>query len=484
MPILRRDLLGILRSRRGYWIALLTVLATGILPIYSWPDEGNPMPSQAAIAGFDQYRQVFFLALFLFVPAVAGSAITAEREAGTYEVLASSISHSSSIAAGKLLASTLFFELLLVLTFPMVLKLFLLGGFEIGDYVSFLFSLSIFVLLEGIIGLIASFRSLSTTRALILSYVFCFPLYLLSRAGDVTFLTAIVFLAMGLLFLRRTARNLEPPRRRLTWDEIRFTKNGFERLPPPRTAVTEEILVSARDGIPDRWNPVFLAAVRGEAFGNIRFRSAMFWGPGVAILLASIAGIDDALRGGPSLLIGIILCPYLIFFPAAGALALIVERQPGRLDLLRSTPLTPGEVIRGKLYAVLFGGLSFALWDLLVIGLFWIAIIDRFNHPHIDPALMETALLMTFVIYPSIGFVAVLAASMGLFAAALLRKTVPALILAYALDLAPILGIGYLFSQPWVDLGVIVFFIVWTFPAGWALLHICAVSFERLWLRE
>jgi hypothetical protein len=489
LVILRREFVGILRTRRALAIAILTVLATGILPIYSWPAEGDPMPFQAARMAFIEYQEAFFLALFLFVPAVAGSAITSEREAETLEILISSIPSTFSIALGKLLASTLFFQLLLVLTFPMVLKLLFLGGFVLGDFLSFFLSLSLFALLTGMVGIMASFRSISTTRALIGSYVLSFPVWFFGHGSSPGPLLALAL--MGLFLLARTARKPEASRRRLSRRERKFAERGLMHAPRLRSGLTEEILATARTGIPDGWNPVLVAGLRGETFGNLLFQSAVFWSSGLAILLAAVGGIDQAMEKRPQVFASILLDPLLLFYPAAGVMALIVERGPGRLDLLRISPITAGQVIRGKLYAMLLGGLCFLLWDALAIGIFWLAIFDRFHVPHIDPALKPTALLLTIGLIPAGVIFSVLGASMGFLAAALLRRVVSAFIAAYGLVLLLVVGFYLLLSDGTIDPltgnfegGHVVLALIAAAAAAWFILRLSMAVFERKWLRE
>lgn len=168
-----------------------------------------------------------------------------------------------------------------------------------------------------------------------------------------------------------------------------------------------------------------------------------------------------------------------------------ILRGPGRLDLLRISPITAGQVIRGKLYAMLFGGLCFLLWDALAIGIFWLAIFDRFHVPHIDPALKPTALLLTIGLIPAAVIFSVLGASMGFLAAALLRRVVSAFIAAYGLVL--LLGVGFylLLADGTIDPltgnfegGHVVLALIGAAAAAWMVLRLSMVVFERKWLRE
>src|SRR2546422_449984 len=104
-PILGREFVGLLRTRRVYWIAIFTIGGTSLVPLLFWPEDGSPTPFLNSHMAFEIYRSVFLLALFLFTPLVTSTAVTAEREKGTYELLLSSLLRPSGILMGKLLAA-------------------------------------------------------------------------------------------------------------------------------------------------------------------------------------------------------------------------------------------------------------------------------------------------------------------------------------------------------------------------------------------
>ena len=181
-PILRRELLGLLRSRMAFRVTLITVGVVSLIPLLNWPRSGEIVAFDRAGPLFTAYKWSFIAALLLFVPAVTAGSFSDEREAGTYDLLHASRIRPAGIVLGKLLSRTTFFLLLFAFTFPLVLILYFLGGFEFSEF--FLTALQIVVLtiFLGVIGLWSSVRHSKTSRAIGEAFMLSLALLLINQA--------------------------------------------------------------------------------------------------------------------------------------------------------------------------------------------------------------------------------------------------------------------------------------------------------------
>src|SRR6266511_5268982 len=102
--ILRREFVGLLRSRKGFWISVLTVAGTSLIPLVHWPDKGSPLPCSIARDGFDTYRRVTLGSLLVFVRLVAFTSMSDERKRGTMVMLLTTPLRPAGIVLGKILS--------------------------------------------------------------------------------------------------------------------------------------------------------------------------------------------------------------------------------------------------------------------------------------------------------------------------------------------------------------------------------------------
>jgi hypothetical protein len=154
----------------------------------------------------------------------------------------------------------------------------------------------------------------------------------------------------------------------------------------------------------------------------------------------------------------------------------MAERAPGRLDLLRSTPIAARDIVKGKLLAVIFGGLSLLSWTAIFSLISSLALtllaVDRVPVVIFCLGLPAAEVVLAF-----------LAAGIGLLAASLLRRTVPALVLAYALVLGILLGLPYVLEASGLAAGPFVVAGLGIVPA--AAVHLLAVrAFDGRWMRD
>lgn len=385
-PILKRELLGLLRTRKAFRITAATVLGTGFIPLLGWPESGSALPHQHAREAFETYRWTFLVALYLFVPAVAAASYTTEREQGTYDLLVSTPLRPAGVAIGKLLSSVALFLLVLVSTFPVVTVLYLLGGFTPGELLAQLAAFLFCACVSGALGVLASAKSARTWHAVLKAYWFCAaaaPAFLVSISPSVLLsakhLAVAICLGAGLLggFVPHLAVRMLRPSRRSPRDPDR---PRTERLPAPfikageplsyRTWLGKRLFPSMEKGIPEWRNPILVDSVKREYTGSRSFPTALFAGFAfsvpVFVLVAASIGAARAL----TIALTFMLALMCLTLPSLAALLVFREREPERMDLLRSTLLRPREILEGKLGASIFSGGRFILYGGLYCALF------------------------------------------------------------------------------------------------------------------
>ena len=171
-PIVRKDIVGLLRLRRIGAIQFVFVGILGVLLLASWPQKGVvPLSSH----GKDSLLMGLFLGqlilLILFVPGVASMSITSEREQGTLEMLYASRLSPAQLIFGKLLSSIGFPLLLLMSSLPFVGLLNYRGDLDLSVLLYLYAILITSAVMLAIMSLtISAFCSLVST-SVVLSYV-------------------------------------------------------------------------------------------------------------------------------------------------------------------------------------------------------------------------------------------------------------------------------------------------------------------------
>ena len=118
-PVLRKDLLGLLRLKRVAAIQFLFVLALGTAVLFSWPRGG--VLSMSARSSDDLLMALIMgqvIVMILAVPGLAAVSITGKREAGTLEMLYASRLSAVQIVVGKVLSAISFPLLLMISALP------------------------------------------------------------------------------------------------------------------------------------------------------------------------------------------------------------------------------------------------------------------------------------------------------------------------------------------------------------------------------
>src|SRR6516162_8748897 len=128
-PIIRRELLEVLRTRKAIMLQVGLALACGLLVLMRWPTTGTADLSGARSL---QVLRVFGYGLLagvlLLVPAFPATSLVREKVQGTLALLLNSPLRPWSIYLGKLGGVLGFTLILLVMTTPAAAACYALGG--------------------------------------------------------------------------------------------------------------------------------------------------------------------------------------------------------------------------------------------------------------------------------------------------------------------------------------------------------------------
>lgn len=171
-PIIRKDIVGLLRLRRIGAIQFAFVAILGVLLLASWPQTGVvPLSSH----GKDSLLMGLILGqlilLILFVPGVASVSITSEREQGTLEMLYASRLSPAQLILGKLLSSIGFPLLLLISSLPYIGLLNYRGDVNLSELLCLYAILIISAVMLAIVSLTISALCSLVSTSVVLSYI-------------------------------------------------------------------------------------------------------------------------------------------------------------------------------------------------------------------------------------------------------------------------------------------------------------------------
>ncbi len=402
-PIVRRELIALLRTRATVAVLVGTALITAVLVLLHWPAGGvGDLGGTAALGVLRVFGYGLLTGLLLVLPAFPAAAIIRERVGGTLALLLNSPMSPATIYAGKLTAALGFTAILLVLTLPGAAASYTLGGSTVTGGVGLLYAiLAVAAVQVATVGLFISGRTQSTNSALRGTYgavlTLCIlPLvahWLLPRdtetmaalaawvgclspvpavmeaighggiglpgedyGGGAVTRYACLALATGvvlaLLTIRTLARApLDRPRPAglMTDDQslgIRAARRVLFLVDPSRRS----------RGISWFVNPVLAKELRSRRFGRAHWTLRLVAITAVLSLALSYVGAAGALGWGVEVLGGALVLLQasllVLFVPSLASGLISTEREGGTWQLLRTTPLSAGAILRGKLLSV------------------------------------------------------------------------------------------------------------------------------------
>jgi ABC-type transport system involved in multi-copper enzyme maturation permease subunit len=414
----------------------------GAVVYIAWPQERqldlttNPEASKRLV-------NLFFLGQYLLAslmtPSFAAGAITGEKERKSYEMLLASPLRPGAIVLGKLLAALCHLALLIFASLPIVMLCLPLGGVSLYEVLAAYTALMLSVMTFGMISLACSSYFKRTASSLVVTYLVILPLSLICImvwtllesqgpfrvALTFTFLPAVSFVIIAVLFVITSRRLLHPPDVGSEGGEVvdieREAQNAVG-LVIHRDQFPDKLFAPAKrtDLLPDGANPVFDKEMRSEIFsqGTLMLRVVIQ----VSMLLA-IPLMGFCLYIRPHLApwyMSYVLLFNMLVGPVFSAGSVTSERERETLDLLLTTILSPLQILWAKLVSGLRVSTvltMFLLWPVLLacimVSLYWANLI--------------TVLLYVLIIAAS----CVITATVALFCSVIFRKTATSLMTTY-----------------------------------------------------
>ena len=371
-PVLQRELLVNLRTKRAFVLLAVYQLLLAAVVLAAWPSDQrldlttNP-PSATKLVN------LFFLGQYviasLMAPSFAAGTIAGEKERKTYEMLLASPLRPGAIVLGKVVASLTHIGMLIVGSLPIIVLCLPLGGVSVYEVLAAYLGLITSVILFGAIGVFCSSYFPRTSSALVVSYLAILPLVIgacvfwasLASEGDLRLKLAVVVIpafglsAVILMGAAAAGRMLYPPD---------VGSEGKEVIDLEREADEAIGLVIQPDQFPDRLfappkkgdmmadgaNPVYDKELHSEIFsqGTLMLRLVIQ----ISILLAiPMMGIFLFFQEqhAPWFAVYVIVFNMLVG-PSFLAGSITNERERQTLDLLLTTTLTPMQILWGKVH--------------------------------------------------------------------------------------------------------------------------------------
>lgn len=166
----------------AYEIVLVGVIALTMTLLTLNGAMDSQLAGQAMYATLASFQLAMIL---LIMPALTGSAISAEREKKTLDLLLCTQLSPAGIILGKLLSSCLFMGLCVVCSMPMVTMTFLYGGVSLVSILQILAIDLVTIVAVGAVGLFFSTVLQRTAASIIVSYLTVFFLGVGSTFGGV-----------------------------------------------------------------------------------------------------------------------------------------------------------------------------------------------------------------------------------------------------------------------------------------------------------
>jgi ABC-type transport system involved in multi-copper enzyme maturation permease subunit len=402
-PIIRRELLELLRTRKVVALQLALAVACMFAVLVRWPSgEIADLSGARSLQVLRVFGYGLLAGILLLVPAYPATSLVREKIKGTLELLLNSPLPPWSIYLGKLGGVLGFTAILLVVTLPAAAACHALGGTVVrGGIATLYLALIVAAVQLAALGLLMSSRAQTTDGALRATYALVLagcilPLgpyaFLRGQSGigpdlaswfrclspiaavmevlgqgdvgaqgfavSVNVLPRYWLLASitGLACAAATIRRLN----HAILDRARpagvMTDDRSDRQQMARGLI---FLVDPqrRSNAVSHWiNPVMVKEFRSRRFGRSHWMLRLIAVSIVLSLALSLVAASGAVGwgvefiGGGLVLLQIALL--ILFAPSLGAGLVSAERESGSWQLLRMTPLSAGRILRGKLASV------------------------------------------------------------------------------------------------------------------------------------
>jgi len=471
--LLRRELVTPLRRRRMivFQIALATLF--GLLVAARWPTDG-----QVSLMGA-RSQEIFRLfsfglmaTLLLLFPVFPATSIVGEKKSGTLELLLNSPLGAWRIYFGKLLAVLALAGMILAMSLPAAGACYSMGGLSLDQEIGKVYVLLVLVALQyAAIGLLVSSYAQSADSAIRITYGIVLGTALLTLGPHSFFqgtggtlaelgetlrcLSPVAALAslsgadsigsQGLMSKtdvmgRFTVWSLLCTVMASVWTMSRLNHKIFDQSRAAGT-MSDDLSKSGRlirrlfflvdpqkrtGAIPSFLNPVMVKEFRCRRFGRLHWLlrlTAICAILSLGLTYATTAGTFDwgvETIGGIMVVMQVALI--VLIAPSLSATQLSVEFEHGGWQLLRTTPMSIGRIIRGKLFSAI-------LPLMLVLGA---TMPGYLVMAYIEPGMQLQVRRVIICLAITAVFAMLVSAAVGCF----FRRTAAAIATAYAILLA------------------------------------------------
>ncbi|MCC6490812.1 MAG: hypothetical protein IT364_25215 [Candidatus Hydrogenedentes bacterium] len=406
MALFRRELLTRLRMARPFVLLIFLLLFAGFLVSVNYPE--RELPPYAFASSSQTIVSVLIVLLFasaiILLPPYGAATIQSERARDTFEQLSLTLIRPSGIILAKFLGTLGVFALLAIAVLPFLGTSFFLIGM---DWQAVLAS-AVIILMTAIscasAGVYCSTVFHSATGGVIVAYlcalamlggylipilIFLSPFVSVLNTAPPPWLVGVAI--CGMMTSPLVALVIVTTQESLAWGVLatavfqaflsiyvlraatRVLRRPFE---PPPPEIEDISPLPAMAGTPiktsvhfkpleDRWNPVTQREFRwGPVYGRLRgvgvfgvFVSVLLW---IVIALGFIFAADTSRGFSPddalsaiNAWIGIQMALVVLQAPGLASVLFVTERERNTYDLLRMTTVRPTEILRGKIGSAL-----------------------------------------------------------------------------------------------------------------------------------
>ena len=457
-PIFQRELITLLRSRKSFALLLVYLAVSTAMVLISWPREASSLLMAGAIS-----REVFSifalgqtLLIALLIPAMLGTSMTMEKEGETIDLLLTTPVSGNSILLGKLMSGLSYFPLLALVSVPVLLLCFVIGGLSAQDVFGLYLFLFVQALVYGLTSVCCSTFFHRTHIAVILSYVFVAAEAVILKAiygdgldffssGRLAWLLVVSFPVLLILFLVTrygVRRPYTPVTKPMEEEDVSKSLGLIIR----RDSYPDKLIVPARrttllkDGVNPVLDKELQAGIYGAGslfvriviqMGMILSLGAFFWALSVGVR----AHLNPEAVLHPEYIFFCFIIGYMMTIgPSLAARTFTYEREERTIEPLMITLLPRSAIVWGKYWAILR-----VVGALTLLNTVTFLIIIFFTSFH-----FSQLLIMALVIQA----VTVFATALAMFLSLACRTTLVAMISTYfilfVLYLGPVLVETYL----------------------------------------
>jgi ABC-type transport system involved in multi-copper enzyme maturation permease subunit len=403
-PIIRRELLELMRTRIAVVLQLGLATACMVMVLLRWPSgEIADLSGARSLQVLRVFGYGLLAGILLLVPAYPATTIVREKIKGTLALLLNSPMTPWSIYVGKLGGVLGFTAVLLVVTLPAAAACHALGGTPVrGGILALYLVLVVATFQLATLGLLVSSRAQTTDGALRATYglvlaIVVIPLgpFAITRGdhgfwpavaewfrcvspipsvmeimgqGDVgaqgfsvsanvwpryMLLAGISSVVCAVLTIRRLNQTiLDRARSAGVMTEDRTANEKLVR------GIWFVIDPQKRSRAVSHWiNPVMVKEFRTRRFGRSSWMLRLIAVSVILSLLLSVLAAIQAVAWGMEMIGGLLvalqMALLILFAPSLGSGLVSSERESGSWQLLRMTPITAGAILRGKLMSVI-----------------------------------------------------------------------------------------------------------------------------------